>query len=282
MLCGACTTHIGYEGEIRAGNDTYCSFSLMKDIVYTPESWPEALVADIYQPHADNERPAVLMVHGGGWEGRTREDMDDIAREFAQNGFVVANISYRFAPEYQFPAQLHDLQQAVRWLRSNAGRFNVDAERIGAYGFSSGGHLVALLAMVSPGDELDTPYGGSETRLRAVVAGAAPTDLRKYTGSRLVPRFLGATPEENPDVFALASPVVHVSADDPPVFLYHGSLDRLVDISHARDMRAALESAGVYSELFIVNGLGHASLFVLNHSAVRAAMNFLRRHLGMD
>jgi hypothetical protein len=98
------------------------SHLLERGVVYTPPGWPAALAADIYVPANPGLRPAVLLVHGGGWEGRDRSDMDGIAERLATRGFVVMNVSYRFAPAYRFPAQLQDMQQAVRWLRSRAPR----------------------------------------------------------------------------------------------------------------------------------------------------------------
>jgi dipeptidyl aminopeptidase/acylaminoacyl peptidase len=136
--------------------------------------------------------------------------------------------------------------------------------------------------MVGPDDPLETPHGGAQTRLQAVVAGGTPTDLSKFEGGRLVPQFLGATLQENPARFALASPVTHVDPDDPPTFLYHGSWDGLVPIDHARDMKTALDGAGVPAELYTVNGLGHLPLFVFNRSSIAAGIDFLDRVLRAE
>lgn len=279
--CAGCVSHTGeQESSAHTETENHFTYKIIRDQVYTPTEWPEALAADIYVPDGAGSFPAVLLVHGGGWEGRSREDMQGIAEELAQRGFVAVNVSYRFAPEYRFPEQIYDLQLAVRWMRNNSAQFHIDSERVGAYGFSSGGHLVLMLATISAEDVLDEPYGGADTRLQAVVAGSAPTDLRKFKGGTLVPRFLGKTFAEAPDLFALASPIVHVTPDDPAMFIYHGGLDRLVDDSHALDMKQALDNAGVLSELYIVKYLGHITLFVLNHSAVDAGISFLKRQLS--
>jgi acetyl esterase/lipase len=246
------------------------------NVVYTPPGWPVALAADIYVPDGRAPRPAVLVVHGGGWERRARDDMDGIAGRLAARGFVVMNVAYRFAPAHRFPAQLHDLQQAVRWMRSVGAGYGIDPRRIGAFGYSSGGHLAALLGTVSNGDPLDRPHGGAQTRLQAVVAGGMPSDLRKFAGGRLVPQFLGATRAENPALFAAASPILHVSSDDPPMFLYHGGGDRLVDVSHAEDMKRALDEAGVRTELRVVPLLGHVLTFLLARGTENEAMDFLQ------
>lgn len=253
-----------------------------RDVLYTPAEWPQALRADVYRPSQAGPRPAVLVIHGGGWEGRSRGDMDGIAARLAERGFVAMNVSYRFAPAHRFPAQLHDLQQALRWLRAAAPRYGIDPARVGAFGYSSGGHLAALLGTVGEGDALDRPHGGAEARLQAVVAGGAPTDLRKFSGGTLVPQFLGATLGERPDLFAVASPVVHASAGDPPMFIYHGKGDTLVDPSHASDLQLALARAGVHAELRLVPVLGHVLTFLLARKTEDAGIDFLARVLSAD
>lgn len=265
----------------RSGSGESRAYTVERDVTFTPDGWPEPLAADVYSPRGDGPFAAALLVHGGSWSGRSRSDMSRLAARLAERGFVAVNVSYRFAPTYRFPAQLDDVREALRWVHANAERLGIDRDRVGAAGYSAGAHLVALLATVSPGDELDRGRNGSQMiRPRAIVAGGTPTDLRKFKGGRVVPQFLGATQQQNPSLFALASPVVHVTPDDPPMFLYHGSRDRLVDPSHARDMKQALDSAGVRSELRIVPGLGHTTTFVLSRSTQEAALEFLERELA--
>lgn len=257
------------------------AFTLAPELAYTPEGWPQRLVADVRIPNGAGPFPAVLVVHGGGWEtGRDRRDMDFIAEQLARHGFVSANVDYRLAPAHHFPAPVHDLQQAVRWLRRNAARFHIDPTRIGGWGYSAGGHLVTLLATVSEGDALDGPWGGPDTRLQAVVAGGAPTDLRKFPAGRLVPQFLGAKYGERPDLFALASPALHVTPDDPPMFLYHARWDRLVPVSHTLDMKRALDAARVPAEVGIVYGLGHITTFLFHNGTVAEGLRFLAHWLA--
>jgi acetyl esterase/lipase len=256
------------------------SFTLSEGLRYSPDDWPQALQADLYVPNANGRFPAVLLVHGGGWERRSRDDMVSIAERLATSGFVVMNIDYRFAPEHIFPAQLNDLQQAMHWLHRNAEAHSIDVSRIGGFGFSSGAHLVSLLALVAgEGGELDQPYGGERTRLRAVVAGGTPTDLSKYGGGNLVPQFLGGTREAVPERFALASPVSHVHSGAPPFFLYHGGADWLVPSHHARDFKALLDAAGVDNELYILRGRGHVGSFLTGGSAEARGVEFLHRQM---
>jgi acetyl esterase/lipase len=252
-------------------------------VTYTPAHWPEPLQADIWRPTpaAGQRAPAMLMVHGGGWERRSREDMDRLSRHYAERGFVVMNVSYRFAPEHRFPAQLHDLQQAMHWLHRHADELGIDRQRIAAFGYSAGAHLVSLLALTAgTGEALDHPYGGAVTRPAVVIAGGSPMDLRKYPGGKLVPQFLGGRIDEVPEIFAAASPVTHVHAEAPPFFLFHGGRDRLVTIDHAEEFKAALTALAVPVELYRQRGRGHVLAFLTLGDALEQADRFLDQTLS--
>lgn len=274
-----CARHVGGPSGPHALPDGVFRYAVARNEPYTPPSWPRVVAADVFVPEAAGPLPAVLLVHGGRWESGSRADTEGIARQLAEAGFVVVNADYRLAPAFRFPAPLHDLQQAVRWMRANAGRFRIDPERIGAFGYSSGGHLVSLLATVGGDDRLAAPHGGPDTRLGAVVSGGTPADLRLYGSGRGCPEFLGGTAMELPDIHALASPVTHITPDDPPVFLYHGSLDDIVPIEQAEAMLAALTAAGVPAELHIVRGAGHIALAMFSRPVVAEAIHFLDRRL---
>ncbi|MHA7835713.1 MAG: alpha/beta hydrolase fold domain-containing protein, partial [Algiphilus sp.] len=197
----------------------------------------------------------------------------------AEAGFVVMNVSYRFAPAHRFPAQLHDLQQALRWMRSEAEALMLDPQRIAGFGYSAGAHLVSLLSVAEGVEALDAPFGGPDTRLQAVVAGGTPADLRRFPGGELVPQFLGGTLQEMPERFALASPVVHVDGRTPPHFLYHGTQDLLVGIEHAEALFSALEQAGVDAEFYRMRLRGHITAFLTDGEAVARAIDFLHRRM---
>lgn len=277
-VLAACATHTGVSPKADTVTLPKTDFQIYRGLTYTPEDWPKALHADVYQPSGSGPFPAVLVVHGGGWERRSPEDMESISKRLASHGFVAVNIAYRFAPQYQFPAQLHDLQQAMRWIQRNAGRYEIDPRQVSALGYSAGAHLVSMLGVVAgTGDELDRPYGGAETKPFAVVAGGTPTDLRKFTGGTLVPQFLGGTLDQVPEAFAAASPVVHVHDAAPPFFIYHGGADLLVSDDHATDFRARLDAAGVYTELYLLKWRGHLTAFATSGSAIEEAMQFLLR-----
>src|SRR5215213_6757666 len=103
------------------------------------------LAADVYRPHGEGPFPAMLVVHGGAWRMGARADFAAIAHSLAEHGYTAVAIDYRLAPTYKFPAQIYDCQAAVRWMRSHAAELKIDPNRIGGFGYSAGGHLVALL-----------------------------------------------------------------------------------------------------------------------------------------
>lgn len=270
LLLSACASTVGKSSAPQPA-PVVTSYSITRDVVYTPAGWPQAIRADVYQPDVRGLKPAVLLIHGGGWTGPDRrEQMASIAQRVAARGYLVLNATYRYAPEYTYPAPVDDLREALKWLRANAARLQIDPGRIAAMGYSAGGHLAAQLGVLD---------GPATVRVQAVVDGAGPTDLRKYQGGTLVPQFLGGSQAQVPRLFAEASPITHVSRDDPPMFLYHGSWDTLVPDDHSRDFKSALDAVGVPCEWFRLPGRGHITAFFNDGAAIDAALNFLDRKL---
>lgn len=287
LLCGVlgagCAQHLHdrpSSGDSTSGPE-YEIDREVANLVYTPPNWPQALNADLYLPRKPGLHAVVIAIHGGSWSGRSRGDMTAISRELATHGYAVLNVSYRFAPRYTFPAQLHDLQQALAWLHENASRYRLDTERISTWGYSSGAHLAALLAAKPPVSAANREPR-SQPVIRAVVAGGIPADLRPYGDSPVLQRFLGGSGAEIPDRYAEASPIYHVSAGDPPVFLYHGQLDILVGAQQSRNYYDALVAAGVDAELYLHRLRGHGTMFKFAGEAQRSAIAFLDRHNESD
>ena len=278
LLSSSCQVH--YAGQELAPPPAHADmrYSLereVRDIVYTEAGWPQPLQADLYLPRRAGLIPVVLTIHGGGWANRDRGDMADISQQLAEHGYAVFNLDYRFAPQYTFPAQLDDLHQALRWLVANAEFYRFDLDRINAWGYSSGAHLAALLGSFER--SAAAPAVRELPRLRAVVAGGIPADLRKYDDSPIVERFLGGRADQIPQRYAEASPVYHVSADDPAVFLYHGKLDLLVTPDQPEDYYDALIAGGVDAELYLHRWRGHATMFLFGGDAEARAIDFLER-----
>jgi acetyl esterase/lipase len=240
------------------------------------------LKADIYTPKGNGPFPGVLVVHGGAWRMGTRGQLTGIAQRLAQHGMTAVAISYRLAPDYKFPAQIEDCKEAVRWMRTNASKLKIDADRIGGFGYSAGAHLVTLLGTSDATDGLEgvpNPEKTVSTRLQAVAAGGAPCDFRP------IPKdidglafWLGGSPRQVPEQYRLASPASFITPDDPPMFFFHGESDRLVPLMSPERMTSALAAAGIESELYVVPMLGHTAA-CWDRTAIDRSIAFLAKHL---
>ena len=255
------------------------SYTVSRDVVYAQRG-EQALQADVYIPTGSGPFPGVVVIHGGGWYKGAKEDMAAVAKTLAVNGFTAASISYRFAPEHVFPAQIHDSKAAVRWLRSNAEQFKVDPSKIGAFGYSAGAHLAMLLGVTTAADDLEGPAADESisSQVQAVVAGGTPADLLAFNENDTMKDFLGGSKAAVPEVYRRASPITYVSRGDAPTFLYHGRFDWVVDVEQSRQLNMALQAAQVpveYSEAT----LGHVATFLFNQDEVMNGVNFLRRWL---
>ena len=237
---------------------------MRKDVVFTPENWPERLIADLYLPEAEKPAPAVLLIHGGGWNGKERRsDMEGIANSLAKRGYFVMNATYRRTPDWKFPAQTDDLEQALRFMRKNSGSLNIDPSRIATFGYSAGGHLAALIG-------LDRDNG-----IKAIVAGGAPADLSFWPDGRLTGLLLGGPVKGNEALYREASPVTHVRKESPPTFVYHGTADDLVPVEHPKAFIAKLEENGVEHEVYWIGGRSHIFSHLFPAAAISEAIHFL-------
>ncbi len=234
-----------------------------RDVPYGADAGT-ALLLDVYRPrNGAGERPAVLAVHGGGWRTGDKRSMAGRAGELARAGFVVFAPDYRLADAGRpgFPRQERELATAVRYIREHATAYGVDPQRLGAVGSSAGGHLVSLLATTGTGPCTEG------TRMAAVVSWSGPLDLTAVGRSRdarltpMVDAYAGCTYDVCPATWRDASPVAHVSADDPPMLLFN-SVDELVPVAETRAMGAALSRAGVPHELVEIPGHRHAMQYV--------------------
>ena len=235
--------------------------SVERDLVYRVVEGSPPLLLDLYrQKDADGLLPVVVWVHGGGWKNGSKNKCQ--ASWLASNGFAVASINYRLTDAAQWPAQIEDCQEAVRWLRKNATKYGLNPDYIGAWGSSAGGHLVALMGTRPLEDEAGQIqavcdwYGPSELMTMPpnnIGNGRTAEDVAKSNGALL----LGATVREVPDLAADASALDQVSADDPPFLIMHGSADPGVPLSQSTKLHEKLRASGVDSTLHIVEGAGH-------------------------
>jgi acetyl esterase/lipase len=239
----------------------------------------------VYVPRKPGRYPAVLDIHGGGWQARQVDSDRPLMERLAARGFVTALVAYRLSGTAPYPAALHDCKAAVRHLRANAERFRLDPERLGVIGGSAGGHLSGLLAMTGglPEFEGPGPNLGFSSAVKACVVMAATQDLvaanREKTTAN-ASAFFGGTAEERPETYREASPITHVRAGVPPVVFIEGAKDTL-KIGRA-EMQEKLRNLGVETDLFTLEEAPHP--FWMSQpwldQSVEIAFSFFNRHLG--
>ena len=248
----------------------------------------EKLLLDAFYLHtkAPTLRPAVIWVHGGGWSAGNKDAFAVGARALAQQGYICFSINYRLAKNGRncWPAQLDDVQRAVRWVRANAGKYNVDPQRIGAIGHSAGGHLVTCLSTRETRDNSDAALAPYSSRVNCVVDMSGPVDLVNWensVGGDIVRNLLGGTLAERPEAARDASPLNFVDAQSAPFLIIHGQLDGIVPPHQAERLDAALRAAGIESRLLMFKDEGHVlTKKEDSDQMVRELLEFLKKHLS--
>ncbi len=242
---------------------------------------------DVYYPaHQSESSPAVIYVHGGGWysgDKTSGSGQSEIPR-LANAGYVVAAINYRLAPSFKFPAQIEDVTGAIRYLRDNAASFRINPTRIGLFGDSAGGHLAALAGLADDGTWSTT---ATSARVQAVVDIYGPADLPAEFGaenSDLITHVFG-TSDENSLLVRQASPVNHVTPDDPPFLIIHGDHDSVVPLAQSETLYQELTDAGVEAHLVVIQNCDHGfrkvggQLQPTRQEITRLIVAFFDRHL---
>jgi acetyl esterase/lipase len=219
------------------------------------------LRCDVYTPAGASNAPAVLVLYGGGWRMGERGRVREACLSLARRGFVAVAGEYRLTPESPWPAQIHDVKAAIRWMRANAARLRINPNKIAAEGHSAGAHL-ALLAAGTPGLAEFEGHGGNagvSTALAAVVGIYPPVVFQAgnahISGSVPANALMGAAASE--ELARAASPISYVSANFPPAFLLHGTTDKVVPPSASLRMYEALSAAGAHVEMHMYAGLPH-------------------------
>lgn len=251
-----------------AGGPRALPYEVSPDIAYRSEPAPRQY-GQLFRPAGAGPFPAVLVIHGGGWIRGEPQDVEKYAERFAQAGYVAFNVGYRLAPEHPWPAQIEDVRAALYWLRDHADELNIDSQRIGAMGYSAGGHLALMLGLQE-----------AEFRPAAVISGAGPTDLRIYPRSPYILKLIGAELDAQPVAWADASPLTHVTPDDVPVMMFHGRLDQLVDVEQSEMLAAALAANDVPHRLRRPLLAGHITNYLFDGKSFAVALDFFAEHLA--
>ena len=246
---------------------------------------------------ATSPTPLVIWIHGGGWKSGSRLPVPTRASDLCGRGYAVASLDYRLIPNAIWPAQLHDVKGAVRWLRAHAATYNLDPQRFASWGDSAGGHLASMLGTsggvpsVTIGNEtfdLEGTVGGNlgvSSRVQAAVHWYGATDFLQM---RFYPatvnhdsagsdegRFIGGGIQDYPERTATANPITYVTPDDPPFLVMHGTLDKLIPFNQSELLADALTAAGVPVVFRPVAGAGHGGSLFNASSAVQTVYAFL-------
>lgn len=236
---------------------------------------------DLYRPvGASGRLPVIVFIHGGAWRAGTRTTGPDLERFFRRDGFAMASIDYRLTPAGVFPRCVEDVKTAVRYLRTHAAELDLDAQRIGYWGLSAGGHLAAVAALAPRGTFEGTEWLGESSAVRCVLDAYAPTwfttmdeetaneaAVLEPAGSRRrlhhdspsspESRLVGAAIQTVHDRVREASPITYVSAAAPPFLIMHGTADDMVPVRQSVRLYDALAAAGAEVELRLIDGLPH-------------------------
>lgn len=248
----------------------------IRDVAYV-EKGHERQKLDLYLPEkSDILVPLVIWIHGGGWQGGSKEGCPPLRQGFVQRGYAVASLNYRLSGDAVFPAQIEDCKAAIRWLRANAKTYGIDPDRFGVWGSSAGGHLVALIGTSGDETAFDVgAYSNVSSRVQAVCDYFGPTDLtqmdvRAVPGARLKhdddrsPEacLIGGPVQENKAKAARANPITYVSTNAlPPFLIVHGDIDPVVPFSQSELLFDALKKAGGNVHLHCIKGAEHGKGF---------------------
>jgi acetyl esterase/lipase len=244
-------------------------YEIDANIPYLGENRNEKM--DVYYPveKTDKPLPAIIFIHGGGWAIGSKNDnrSKTICSSLVQQGYIVCSIDYQLT-KYEskpwkskkikgaWPQNIYDCKTAVRYIRKNSKFYNVDTENIGVIGCSAGGHLALLTALSADSQELNKGglYTDYSCNVRCVVDMYGIPDIRIWGGNC----FIDVDRAEMPDIWALASPVTHLSNSAPPILVIHGDKDKTINIKQSIDFVNTLKEKKLKYEFVIVNGGVHS------------------------
>jgi acetyl esterase/lipase len=262
--------------------------TLQTDITYTEIANGFArshLKMDIIKPARPAPTPVIIFVSGNGWRSIDRAALVPQLAPFAKAGYLVASIDYRIIGETTFPEPLKDVKTAVRFLRANAAKYNIDPNRIGIWGNSAGGQLSAMAAVTGDVKEFENDkWPGQSSAVQAAVVWYPPTDLSGLPGDPLYVENahmgLDVRSPANVEAVKKANPITHVSASTPPFLLVHGTEDKVVQMGHSERLHDALVANKIPATLIKVEGAGHSFGQISSTPEVMAAvLAFFDTHL---
>ena len=281
-----------------------CSYSICQEAVNPIEpTWKDLNYAgdgksyhtlDIYSPTSSNNKsPLILTIYGSAWKSNRSKASKYIKKSLIKPlidaGFAVASINHRSSTDALFPAQIHDVKAAIRFLRGNASEYKIDPSFVGVTGSSSGGHLAAMAGTTSHNKLMEGNIGSFlnyDSQVNAVVDWFGPTDflLMDICGSKMVhdavnspeSKLIGGAIQENKEKARAANPINYISSKTPPFLIIHGMVDLTVPYCQSKVLKMALERANIESELISVRDGGHGKNVFIDKYKVEMVNFFLK------
>jgi acetyl esterase/lipase len=254
---------------------------------------PHQLLLDLYLPKTQPDQPApnlIVWVHGGAWRSGSKNKTP--LTPLLDHGYAIASIDYRLSPVAPFPAQIHDIKAAIRFLRAKQKQYGYNAQRIAIAGSSAGGHLVALMGVTNNHKKLEGAVGdhtNQSSSVQATIDLYGPTNfltiLPQSTPHGLGVRIpalqllLRAQPENTPDLAQLASPVNHVDPSDPPLLILHGDQDPQVPINQSHELHALYKQHNLPVIFEVVHGAAHGGKQFYDERRMKLMLDFLGEHI---
>ena len=249
---------------------------------------------DIYSPNSTNKKsPLILTIYGSAWKSNrskaSKYIKKSLIKPLVEAGFAVASINHRSSTDALFPAQIHDVKAAIRFLRGNAEEYKIDPSFVGVTGSSSGGHLAAMAGTTSHNKMMEGNIGSFlnyDSHVNAVVDWFGPTDflLMDICGSKMVhdavnspeSKLIGGAIQENKEKASAANPINYISSKTPPFLIIHGMVDLTVPYCQSKVLKMALERANIESELISVRDGGHGKNVFIDKYKVEMVNFFLK------
>lgn len=244
------------------------------------------LALDLYLPEASPHPPLLVYIHGGAWRGGSKSDCP--LAPLVHQGFAVASVDYRLSTQAPFPAQIHDIKAALRYLRAQQSTLGIDATRIVIAGSSAGGHLAALVGVTNGHKELEGTLGQhlqTSSDVQGIISLFGASDLltildqsTDHGRSVRIPALqllLGGLPTDKPDLAKLASPIQHIDAHDPPLLLIHGDADPQMPPEQSKELATAYQKAGLSVQFILLPGAVHGGKVFYDPERMALMKSFL-------
>jgi acetyl esterase/lipase len=280
---------LGFCCAVASSGPAAAAGKVIRDVEFA-SSGEAPLRLDLYLPEGKAALGLIVWVHGGAWRAGTRASVD--LADMTSRGWAVASVDYRLSPVARFPAQVHDIKAAVRYLRAHAAQHGYPASRFVIAGSSAGGHLAALVGVSNGQPELEGDVGNQRhvsSDVQAIVSLYGASNLSSILSQSTphglgvrVPALellLGGRPESVPELARLASPVFHVSAADPPLLMLHGDQDQQMPINQSHELEGAYQRLGLPVRLVVVHGSGHGGPAFTTRASLDLIDEFLRKQL---